>query len=182
MAVDRKHKGQKTFDKQSDYVVVDIETTGLSPEKNKIIEIAALKVKNNEVVDKYEALINPEEKINYFITNLTGITNDMVKNKPTVKYVLDDFKEFVGDNIIVGHNVNFDINFLYDNLLREKNEYLTNDFVDTMYLGRKVISGLPNYKLQSISEYLNVEYKNAHRAINDCLFTFECYEKMKGMY
>ncbi len=182
MAVIREYKGEKTFDKHSNYVVVDIETTGFSPTSNKIIEIAALKVENGQVVDTYETLINPGERVNYTITKLTGITNDMLRDKPTVDCVLDDFKNFVGDNIIVGHNVNFDINFLYDNLLREKNEYLTNNFVDTMYLGKKVIKDLPSYKLQNISEYLNVEYKNAHRAINDCLFTFECYEKMKGMY
>lgn len=182
MAVERIYKGEKTFDKYNNYVVVDIETTGFSPEKNKIIEIAALKVKGGQVIDKFETLINPKERIGYQITNLTGITNDMVKNSPYVENVIEDFKNFVGEEIIVGHNVNFDINFLYDNLLREKNMYLTNDFVDTMYLGKKVIKGLPSYKLQNISEHLNVKYENAHRAINDCLFTFECYEKMKGMY
>ncbi len=182
MIVERKYKGKKINEKISDYVVVDIETTGLSPTFNKIIEIAAIKVSNGKIVDKFQKLVNPDEKINYYITNLTGITNDMVKNKDKINVVINEFKDFLGNSTIVGHNVNFDINFLYDNLYNTNKEYLTNNYVDTMYVSKKVIPGLTSYKLESITSYLNVDYTGAHRALNDCMFTYKCYEKMKEMF
>ena len=182
MAVERKFKGKKLDNKVSDYVVVDIETTGFSPISNKIIEIAALKVNEGKIVDRFQKLVNPEERINYYITNLTGITNEMVRDADTINEVINEFKDFLGDNIIVGHNVNFDINFLYDNMYNANGKYLTNNFVDTMYVSKKVIPGLGSYKLESITNYLNVSYEGAHRALNDCIFTYECYEKMKEMF
>ena len=177
--IDRVKKGKKLNDKLSEYTVVDIETTGFSPQKNKIIEIAAVKVKNGKVVDKFQKLVNPEERINYYITNLTGISNDMVSKADKIDSVILEFKEFVGDSVIVGHNVNFDINFLYDNLYNVSGGYLMNDFIDTMYMSKELLPGLSNYKLESLVDHFNFSYEGAHRALNDCIFTYECYEKMK---
>ncbi len=177
----RKCKGNKLEKNIDDYTIVDIETTGLSPTNNKIIEIAAIKVKDSKVIDTFQKLVNPNENINYFITKLTGITNNMVKTADDIENVIQEFHEFLGDSVIIGHNVNFDINFLYHNLYNTNGKHLSNDYIDTMYLGRKVVPGLSNYKLESLTNHFNISYNGAHRALNDCMFTYECYEKMKIM-
>ncbi len=177
----REYKGKKLNEKISEYTVVDIETTGLSPATCKIIEIAALKIRDGNVVDTFQQLVNPEEKISGFITNLTGITNSMVEDAQKIDSVIIDFQNFLGESIIVGHNVNFDINFLYDNLYNVNGNYLSNNYIDTMYMGRRLLPDLPNHKLESISKHFDVSYEGAHRALNDCMFTYKCYEKMKDM-
>ena len=131
----RDKKGISTIDIINDYCVIDIETTGLDSKYDEIIEISALKVRNNKVIDQYTNLVKPKqrifvdndekdfcvengEKVKYideFITDLTGITNQMLQNAPNISEVLPSFNEFVKDDVLIGHNVNFDINFLYDN-------------------------------------------------------------------
>ena len=112
----RDKKGQSLLLFPNEYIVFDIETTGLDASYDEIIEIGALKIKNNEIVDKFTSLIKPKYPIDEFITELTGITNEMVKDAPLINEVLPRFIDFIGDEILVGHNINFDINFVYDNL------------------------------------------------------------------
>ena len=121
--MNRIYKGDSLTCFVKDYVVFDIETTGLDSVHNEIIEIGAIKVVENEIVDTFQSFIKPKYRISSFITNLTGISNDMVKDALDVREVLMLFKEFVGDDILIGHNVNFDINFVYDHLI------LNNDHV-----------------------------------------------------
>src|SRR5210317_2226828 len=97
------------------YVILDLETTGLSKHYHKITEIAAMKIKDNEIVDKFEALVNPQVPIPKFITRLTGITNEMVENEPTIDEIMPKFLEFLEDHPIVAHNATFDHGFLSEN-------------------------------------------------------------------
>ena len=94
-----------------DYCVLDTETTGLSARTDEIIEIGIVKVRDNKIVDRYSQLIKPKKKISRFITDLTGITNEMVKGKPSILEVEDEFLSFIGSDIIIGHNTSFDIRF-----------------------------------------------------------------------
>ncbi len=111
----RVFKGTSLLESLENYVVVDIETTGYSPDFDEIIELGALKIENNIVIAQFQTLIKPEEMIiSEFITEKTGITNEMVKDAPSLYDVLGKYVNFIGDNIVIGHNVNFDINFLYD--------------------------------------------------------------------
>ena len=112
----REQKGKSLIDIPNNYVVFDIETTGLDPEFDEIIEIGAVKIKDGIKIDTFNSLIKPEYEIDEFITELTGITNEMVENAPSIDEVLPKFMDFIKDYIIIGHNVNFDINFFYDNL------------------------------------------------------------------
>ncbi|MEG2712433.1 MAG: 3'-5' exonuclease [Clostridia bacterium] len=177
----RPFKGKKLNEKIGEYTVVDIETTGFSPMHNKIIEIAAVKIKDGKEIDEFSVLVNPGVSISRAITSLTGITNEMVKTAADISSVIKDFDSFVGDSIIVGHNVHFDINFLYDNMENEIGKTLSNDFIDTMYMSRHLVKGLENYKLSSVSKHFDVDYVDAHRAINDCRFTYKCYESLKEL-
>lgn len=175
----RPYKGNSTLKFADNYTVIDIETTGLSPRWDSIIELSAVKVENNVIISQFSELVNPGFPIPEFITNLTGISNEMVENCPPISDVLPDFLKFVKNSLIVGHNVNFDINFIYDNASDYLDEHFPNDFVDTMRLGRRLIDGLPHYKLQNLAEYFNVDYSGAHRALEDCKITYMCYEGLK---
>ena len=98
-----------------------------------------------------------------------------------IDIVLNDFLTFLGDDIIIGHNVNFDINFIYDNLKDKLGLYLTNDFVDTLRLSRILLSFLPRHRLDDLISYFNLEERSEHRALNDCILTNQVYLKLCDM-
>ena len=175
----REFKGNSLLKWVDDYVLVDIETTGLSPQTDEIIEIGAIKVKENKIVDQYDSLIRIDYPLNPFITNLTGITNEMLQKGKDSIQVLEEFMEFTGKDIIMGHNVNFDINFIYDKCEIYLDSYLKNDFVATMRIAKKVIPNCKNYKLGTLAQMFDVDYKNAHRGLKDVEITYEVYNKLK---
>jgi len=177
--VERVHKGSSLLKKLSDYTVVDIETTGLDPKRDEIIEIAALRVRGNVPVGEFSTLVKPSYPITHFISSLTGITNDMLHDAPTVQTVLPILYKFLGNDVIVGHNVNFDMNFLYDNFLGHMQIPFCNDYIDTLRISRRLLA-LPNYKLASIAGLFSVSYEGAHRALADCYIEMQCYEQLSG--
>lgn len=177
----RKGRGKSLISFPDMYCVVDLETTGFDPNYDEIIEISAIKVVNNNVVDKFSSLTKLEhtDSISEYITKLTGITNDMIKDAPNLENVLTDFLNFVGNNIIVGHNINFDIRFLYDNCFYYFKKPFTNDYIDTMRISRKLLPDLNNHKLKTISKHYNIDYSNAHRGLTDCNITYNCFNSLK---
>lgn len=174
----RSKKGKSLIEDLENYTVVDIETTGLNWNYNKILEISAIKVRNRKVVSEFSKLINPHEPLPHFIKNLTGITDEMAKDAEELIDVLSNFKEFLGDDIIVGQNVNFDVNFLYDNFEKELNISLKNDFVDTLRIARRLLPELNHHRLDDLTNYFNIEARDKHRALNDCVLTNKVYLKM----
>jgi len=180
MPTTRDKKGQSLLKLLDDYVVVDIETTGLSSEHNEIIEIGAIRVVGGKIIDKRNALIKPNRKIPLYITQLTGISNEMVATAPPIKDVLPKFLEFISDSVVVGHNVHFDINFLYDNLLRHHGTHLQNNFIDTMRLSRHLFKDFENHQLGTLVAKFGITTTAKHRALPDCQVTHECYEYMKN--
>ncbi len=175
----RELKGKSLVENLKNYTVLDIETTGMSPDYNKILEISAIKVRNGKDVDTFSKLINPHERIPYFISNLTGITTKMAEDEgEELEDALQEFKDFLEDDIIVGHNVNFDVNFLYDNFENVLDEPLTNDFVDTLKIARKYIKDIDHHKLDDLTDYYGIKARDKHRALNDCDLTNKVYKKM----
>ena len=179
--ITRELKGKSLIEDLNDYTVVDIETTGMNWNFCNILEISALKVRNKQIVDKFSKLINPHEPIPFFIRNLTGITDEMVCNAPELEEVLKDFKNFLNKDIIVGHNVNFDVNFLYDNFLNVLYEPLSNNFVDTLRIARRLLPELKHHKLDNLTDYYNIKARDKHRALNDCILTNQVYIDMCKM-
>lgn len=175
----RAEKGKSLVDFPEDYVVIDIETTGLSPRYDAIIELAAIKVNENIEVDRFSSLVNPGFKIDPFISELTGITNEMLQGAEKIESVLPKFLDFIGNFHLVGHNVNFDINFIYDNSIKILQKPLTNDFTDTMRVSRFVLKNLPHHRLKDLAEFYKINYENAHRALSDCKITQECFLKLQ---
>lgn len=159
------------------YVVIDVETTGLS-NHDKIIELAALKVKNGEIVDNYQQLINPEIEIPKSVQKITGITNEMVADAPVICEVAEEFRSFVGTSTVVGHNINFDTGFV-NRCLGEFAEAVQNDYFDTLKISRKLMPRMPHHTLGDIAEELGVSQPIAHRALADCETTHYCLQAMK---
>ena len=156
------------------YCVIDTETTGLSFKYDEVIEVGMLKVRNGQIVDRYSQLIKPKWKISSFITSLTGISNKMVAKMPNINDTEDDILKFIGDDVILGHHVSFDINFLNSAFNRKVN----NQYIDTMQFCRKLYPELGQYSLSYMAEYLCLT-NNEHRALADCITTFELYESIK---
>lgn len=178
----REHKGKSLLKWVDNYVLVDIETTGLSPRTDEIIEIGAIKVKENKIIDTYNTLIKIDRNLNPFITKLTGITNKMLETGKERDKALEEFVDFTGNEIIMGHNVNFDINFIYDKCLSYLDYYLSNDFIDTMRIAKHILPDIQNYKLGTLANYFGVDYRSAHRGLKDVEITYEVYNKLKDCY
>ncbi len=161
-----------------DYVVFDLETTGFDAKVNKIIEIGALKYRNNKLVDKFSVLVNPLCDIPSIITSITGINDDMVKNAITIKEALPKFIEFIEDLPLVAHNAKFDLAFIEENIINLKLPMISNKNIDTVYLARKYIKDVYNHKLETLKDYLKLDY-SSHRSLDDCLTTNYVYQYCK---
>lgn len=176
----RIEKGNSLIDFPDSYCVIDIETTGLDPEYDEIIEVGAIKVEDGQVVDEFASLVKPSEPISDFISELTGITNKMLKKAPSAYDILPAFFQFVGKSIVVGHNVNFDINFLYDNNMMLFNKAMDNDFIDTMRISRRLLNDLPHHRLRDLVDYYELSDIGAHRVLSDCMQTHYALCKLRN--
>lgn len=175
----RDFKNKSIISFPSDYVVFDIETTGLSSYYNEIIEISAIKVRNDKVVDRFSSLVKPNARISSFITKLTGITNEMVVDAPCIDKVLEEFISFIGDDILVGHNVSFDVNFVNTNLVMLGYGALTNDYVDNLMIARRVLTELRHHRLGDLADYYLIDTTGAHRGLKDSYITHQIFLKLK---
>lgn len=175
----RQYKGESIIDFPSTYVVVDIETNGLSADSSEIIEIAAIRYTDGIKVDSFSTLIKPSRKIDRFITNLTGITDSMVADAPQIENAIWAFYSYAGSDILVGYNVNFDVNFLYDNLMGCYGIPLTNSFVDVLRIARRVLRHLPNHKQTTVASHYGISIAGAHRAEADCEICNACYRHLQ---
>lgn len=173
----RDKKGKSLLAFPESYVVIDIETTGLDSRFDEIIELAGIKYVDGVEIDRFQSLVNAE--VDAFITELTGITSEMLKDAPQISDVLPEFLLFIGDYTIVGHNVNFDINFIYDCAEYLNLPSLSNDFVDTMRISRKLYKELKHHRLSTLSSYLGIQSTVEHRALADCIVTQGCFAKMR---
>lgn len=175
-----KNKKGKNITKFIDnYVLVDIETTGLSPIYDDIIEIGAIKVKNNQMIDSYNQLIKIDRNLPEMITELTGITDEMLKTGKLPQIVLEEFVEFVKDDVIIGHNVNFDLGFLQNKCKKYLGYNLSNDYIDTLFLARRLVPNSINHKLGTLAKLFNISYEGAHRGLKDVEITYELYNKLR---
>ena len=163
------------------YVCFDLETTGLSPEKDEIIEIGAVKVIEGKVVDRFMQFVKPDQLISDMVTQITGITNEMVAMAGPTERVIFDFLQFCEDYPVLGHNLMFDYRFM----CRYAKKYYM-DFekmgLDTLKIARKVLTELPSRSLESLCEYYGIVNASAHRAYHDALATAKIYQTLKHYY
>jgi DNA polymerase III epsilon subunit family exonuclease len=162
--------------KQIDFVIVDVETTGAKTPHSRIIEIGAYRIKESQVVAKFETLVNPQITIPPFITRLTGISNEMVKHAPTFSEIVHPWLEFLTDAVLVAHNASFDVRFLNHEIsLIFPGKRMTNTQLCTVNLARRALPGLLNYRLHTIAEHFSITIHQRHRAGSDASATAEIF-------
>ena len=174
----RAYKGKSLLTLPEDYVVMDLETTGLDPRFDEIIEVACIRYRSHQEVGRFVSFVHPEDAISSFITDLTGITDEMVKDAPPIEDVLPRFRAFIDGDIVIGHNVDFDINFLYDTSIKLGLDPFSNDFIDTLRISRRLYREWTDHKLSTLIRNLEVGDTVEHRALSDSIQTQKCYFKM----
>ncbi len=173
-------EGAEDYSLLDEFVVFDIETTGLSNKNDKMTEIGAVKVKDGKIIDQFSSLINPQMPIPAKITELTGITNEMVKDAPSVEAVLPQFIEFIGDSPVVAHNASFDMGFIAENA-KQQGMNVKNTVIDTLKLSRVLLPRLRRHRLDVIAKELNVKLLSHHRAVDDATATAEIWIHFMNM-
>lgn len=174
-----KTKGKQLCQYVPDYVLYDLETTGTSGNYDEIIEISAVKVRNGKIVEEFSELVNPKRSIPARASMVNHIYDEMVKDAPTFEEILPKFLQFIGEDILVGHNINsFDMKFLYRDCEKYFGQTLTNDFVDTLKIAKSVFPDWKHRRLSDLAEYYGISTSGAHRALADCKMNQQVFERM----
>lgn len=180
----RESKGRSIIAFPDTYCVIDVETTGRSPQWDHIIEVAALKISDGQEAGRFSSLIQPPSMpggryVDEFIAALTGITDEMLESAPFAPDVLAEFVSFVGDVPVVGHYVGFDINFLYDSFDRYLDRPFSNDYIDSLRIARKLHPEMSHHRLADLVDLFNITHNDTHRAMGDVEATAECFARLK---
>ena len=161
------------------FITIDIETTGLDPEKDEILEIAAIKYIENNEAEVFSRAVKVQKPLTKEISELTGITDDfLLKNGMDIETALKDFWNFVGRAKLVGYNVSFDMSFLRNASIEHKIKMQANKCIDILQLARRKVKGTKNYKMSTVASELGIEMAQKHRAESDCRLAFEIYRKL----
>lgn len=166
-----------------DFTAIDIETTGLNPKTERIIEVGAVKVRDGKIVDQYESLINPGRKLEERIIELTGITDEMLKTAPTPEEILPGLLNFLGDDILLGHSLMFDYSFIKRLAVNLKlwDAKATSSGIDTLKIARHFLTDLESRSLPFLCKYFGIPHK-AHRAVEDAKAAALLYERLAGEF
>lgn len=163
------HSGKLLKQYVKDYVVFDLETTGISCKTDDVIEISAIKVMDEKVVGEFSTLVNPGRPIPPRASAVNGIYDDMVMEAPSFEEALRDFIDFIEEYPLVGHNIyNFDMKFLYRDCQKYFGKTIDNDYIDTLKLSWVHLKELPKHRLVDVAAHYKIDSKGAHRALNDC--------------
>ena len=160
-----------------DYVVFDLETTGVSPYNDEVIEISAVKARKGKVVEEFSELVNPQRTIPFAASRVNNITDDMVSDAPFFDEVLRNFLKFVGEDVLVGHNIqSFDMKFIYRDCERYFHQLITNDYVDTLILAKRCFPEWRHRRLGDLADYYGISTQGVHRALADCRMNQRVFE------
>ncbi len=174
-----RNKGKRLNQYLGDYVVFDLETTGVRPSVDQIVEISAIRVRGHQVVEEYSTLVNPKMHIPAATTAVNHITDQMVKDAPKLAEALGGFLQFVSNDILVGHNIHsFDLKFIYDGAERLFGQEVKNNYIDTLFMARQCLPQLSHHRLSDVAAYFHISTAGAHRALADCVMNQKCYEEL----
>ncbi|HEY5537379.1 MAG TPA: PolC-type DNA polymerase III [Acetobacterium sp.] len=165
----------EAFDR--DFIFFDLETTGLIPGNHKIIEIAAVKIRNKQIIDSYTKLVNPHCEIPAFITNLTGITNQMAEEGIEEDHALKGFLDFAGESVLVAHNAPFDMSFL-SKALKDHDMLRESTAVDTLAMARCLLTQINKHNLKKLCSFFKIDMGNHHRALDDAVASAKVFVKL----
>jgi len=171
-----KHNFERRKLAETDFVVFDLETTGAKTPPCRITEIGAYRIRDGVIAGEFHTLVNPETPIPPFITQLTGISDRMVKDAPKFAEIACDFLDFIGDSVLVAHNAHFDLRFLNHEIGRIYTDYrVANAHLCTVQLARKLLPYIANHRLHTVAEYYSIFIKNRHRASDDAFATAKIF-------
>ena len=180
--IEKVKKIEASKGKQQDtcgFITIDIETTGLDPEKDEILEIAAIKYIENNEAEIFSRVVKVQNPLTKEISELTGITDDfLLKNGMDIETALKDFWNFVGRAKLVGYNISFDMSFLRNASIEHKIKMQANKCIDVLQLARRKVKDTKNYKMSTVASELGIEMAQKHRAESDCRLAFEIYRKL----
>lgn len=165
----------------SDYVVIDLEMTGLNAKTDKILELGAVRVRDKKPVETFSEIVNPQTILSEKVIELTGITQEMADAGAELDETVSDFLRFLGNDLLVGQNLIFDYGFLKQWAVNHKIP-LEKKAVDTLKLARKFLPVEQKKDLESLCTYFEIQRQNAHRALDDAVETAEIFEKLKALY
>lgn len=160
----------------NDYVALDLETTGLNPKRDRIIEVGAVRVRNGKATDSFQSLINPGRMLNEVVCKLTGITADMLEGAPDEEEILPEILDFIKEDVLVGHRILFDYSFL-KRLAVNRKLSLERKGIDTLKLAKKFLPDIESRRLGFLCSYYGIEHK-AHRALGDAKASSDLYLKL----
>lgn len=166
---------------QADYAVVDLETTGLDPQKCKIIDVGIVYVKDDEPIGTYSQLVNPCETLTHDIIALTGITDEMLQGQPVIADIIQEVRKGLGDLPILGHHIKFDVDFLNSALEDAGLPLIASKTIDTMELSKSLYRNVAHHSLQDVMRRVGIDKTEEHRALADALDTLACYKKLAAM-
>lgn len=158
------------------YCVLDLETTGLDPKRDRIIEIGAVRIRDGRVADEFRSFVNPARKLEERIVELTGIHDEDLADAPFIEDVLDELLLFLGDDILVGHSVRFDFSFVKRAAVNARRQF-EKHAIDTLTISRKYLSELPSRALGALCEHYEIHYRS-HRALDDAIATHELLQHL----
>lgn len=162
-----------------DYVLFDLETTGLDTENDRIIEISAIRVSGGEIVEEFSTLVNPGIHIPFIASSVNGITDEMVKDSPSIEEALKDFLGFAGSSVLAGHNIRrFDMRFIQRDSVNILGSPVNNKILDTLDVARRYLPEFQSRSLGSLAYHYNISYDDAHRALADCHINKKVYDML----
>lgn len=159
-----------------DFVCVDLETTGLNPKKDRIMEIGAVRIRDGKIADTFQTLVDPRQTLEERVQLLTGIHQEDLVNQPTIQEVIPSLYAFLGEDCLVGHRILFDYSFLKRAFVNEKLSFERKG-IDTLFLARKYVTECESKKLESLCQFYQITHQ-AHRALGDAYATVELYQKL----
>lgn len=166
----------------ADYTVFDLETTGISWQRDEVIEISAIRVRGHQAAAQYSTLVNPMRHIPAAASRVNHITDRMVEGAPLLAEALEGFLGFIQDDILVGHNIQaFDMKFINKAVTERYGKELGNDYIDTLLLARRCLPGLSHHRLLDVAGHFGIDTQGAHRALQDCAMNQQCYERLGKM-
>lgn len=164
-----------------DYVIFDLETTGISCRYDEVIEISAVKVRGGKVTEDFSELLNPGRPIPFAASRVNHISDDMVAGAQPFSEVLPRFLKFIEEDTLVGHNIStFDMKFLYRDCEKYFGQTLTNNYIDTLRLSTLCFPEMHHHRLSDMAEHYGISTSGAHRALADCVMTQQVFEKLAG--
>ena len=162
------------------YVCIDLETTGLNPKTDKIIEIGAARVEDNQIVEEWETFVNPDRKLGQHIIDLTGIHDEQLELAPKIEEVLPKLLEIAGESVLLGHSVLFDYSFIKKAAVNQKMAF-EKEGIDTLKIARKYLTDLESRSLSALCKYYGIHH-SAHRALHDVKATVQLYRKLTEQF